>query len=258
MNSLPKSYSQIARKITGYCGTFPPSMELKPGSVGRFVDGSLVKEGDLSQYPGFKRTNHRIGDDPSGESTQIWMTSGVRMETVDAKAEISAGAGGARVRMRFEGADDAIIICKDGHIRSFSDGRAIKDYVWQLFGKHKWDRDAVLVTEVFQAAAAWILIATDRNQAQEVGVAAPLALMASPLELLKSIAGSASLDFSSSGGRSTSFISALQSTCTPLFKAIRIKRIALFGSHFDYVKKGPDPRFEEATPVEVLLTTSTN
>jgi hypothetical protein len=245
MSSLPKSYSRIARAITGYCGTYPPSLPLQPGTVGLIDDGSFVREGDFSQYPDVSPNSYPIIDETSGESTQIWMTKGVSLEKVGAEVAAPANAADAKIKMSFKDADDAVIVCKDPHFRSFSDVRAVKNHVWKLWGEGKWDRQNILVTEVFQVASAWIFIATGGNQTAEVGASAPLALAASPLAILKAVAGSAALNLSTDASRSSSSITELQSTCTPLFKAVRISRTAIFGSKIDYVK-GSDPRFEEA------------
>ena len=92
------------------------------------------------------------------------MTKGVSLEKVGAEVAAPANAADAKIKMSFQGADDAVIVCKDPHFRSFSDVRAVKNHVWKLWGEGKWDRQNILVTEVFQAASAWIFLATGGNQ----------------------------------------------------------------------------------------------
>jgi hypothetical protein len=245
MNSLPKSYVRIARNITSYCGTYPPSLPLQPGTVGLLDDGAFVREGEFNQYPGVKADSYPIRNEAGSDSTQVWMTEGVSLEKIDAKVKAPADAAEVKLKVSFQGADEAVIVCKDPHFLSFVDVRAVKNRIWDLWSARQWDRQNILVTEVYRAAAAWIFIATGSDQTAEIAASAPLALTASPLAILKAVGGDASLNFSSDTSRSSSSITELRSTCTPLFKAIRISRTAIFGSKVSYVK-GADPRFEEA------------
>ena len=246
MNSLPKSYVKIAQKITSYCGAYPPSLPLQPGTVGLLAEGTFVREGEFNQYPGVEAGSYPIRNEATGDSTQVWMTEGVSLEKIGAKVKAPADTAEAKLKVSFRGADDAVIVCKDPHYVSFVDVRAVKNHVWELWNTRQWDRQNILVTEVFQASAAWIFFATGSNQTAEIGASAPLALAASPLAMLKALAGDASLNFSTDTSRSSSSITELRSTCTPLFKAVRISRTAIFGSKVDYVK-GIDPRFEDAS-----------
>ena len=107
MVNLPKSYIRVARDITGYWGTYPPSLELKPAVIGRVLDGMFVKEGLLSQFPGYNPKTHADQEEPERNSVSLWNTRHVSMNVFGVDGSAPAGNASAGIRMQFGAANEA-------------------------------------------------------------------------------------------------------------------------------------------------------
>lgn len=247
MATLPKAYMRVAKEITGYWGTYLPSMELEPGTIGRVVDGIFVKEGRLDQFPGFDPAVHSVQEEAERDPVSLWNTRHVSLNVLSADASLPAGAGSGGIRMQFGGANEAAIICSGNTYRSFTNLRAVKELMEQLLEDKKWDRDQCVVTEVLATRKAWICFSTGKDQAAELHLSGPVAPGAmDPLGVLKAAAGQASLMASSSNSEAAGYSTTLPNGGTPLFRAIK------FSSGFNPFKaatpqylKGGESAFEE-------------
>jgi hypothetical protein len=227
MSDLPKSYMRIARDITGYWGTYLPSLELRVGSIGRRVDGVFVREGHLSRYPAYSTAKIDIDDRPGRGPTVVWATRSVRMEVLNAEAKAPGEVATGGVRLNFGGANEAAIICNTPREQYFADTLAIKELMWQLRKKGEWDDALCVVTGLVSVGSAWICFATESGQAAEIKATAPLALPGDPTAALSALSGSASLEASHSAATSSAFCASLPSGGTPLFRALKFNRLWL-------------------------------
>ena len=87
MSDLPKSYMRVARNLTGYWGSYLPSLELQLGTIGKRDGGIFIKQGHLSRFAGYNSAEYGIDDQPRSDATVFWATKSVRAEVlkVDAK-----------------------------------------------------------------------------------------------------------------------------------------------------------------------------
>jgi hypothetical protein len=224
VGTLPKAYMRVAREITGYWGTYLPSLQLEPGVMGRVVEGIFVKEGHLSQLPGFDPALHAVTEEAQRDPVSLWNTRHVSLNVLGVDASLPAGAGSAGIRLRFGAANEAAIICNGNAYRSFANLRAVKELMQQLLENGKWDRGQVMVTEVLATQKAWICFSTGKDQTAELHASAPLAPGADPLGLLRAAAGQVHLVASAANEQAAGYSTTLPNGGTPLFRAIQFRR----------------------------------
>jgi hypothetical protein len=215
---------RVAKEITGYWGTYLPSMEMEPGVIGRVVGGLFVKEGHLNQFPGFNLALHSVQEEAEHNSVSLWNTRHVSLRVIGVDASMPANGGSAGIRMQFGAANEAAIICNGNAYRSFADLRVVKELMQQLLESEKWDRDQCVVTEVLATKKAWICFSTAKDQTAELHAAAPLVPGADPLGVLKAAAGQANLIASSTNSEAAGYSTTLPNGGTPLFRAIKFRR----------------------------------
>jgi hypothetical protein len=220
MNNLPKSYVNVVRDITGHWGTYPPSIKLEPGMVGRAVNGVFVEEGNLSQFAGFDPTIHAVNEKANDDTESRWATSSVRIEMLGAKSKVSAIPTRLRMKVQFGRASEALIVCKGAKFESFANLEAVKELMRTLRENDEWDRELCVVTHVFAVKSALIFFSTDKGQSAEVEASGAFTLAFEPLAVLQASAN-ASLVASSKSEQFAGFFTALPSGGTPLFMAIR-------------------------------------
>jgi hypothetical protein len=247
MTDLPRSYMKVARAITGYWGTYLPSLDLKLGTIGRQVGGVFVKEGHISRFPEYEPALFSIDDVEQKAPTAVWNTSSVRMETLQVQADAPGKVVSAGVRLTFGAADEAAIICNIVREQSFSDLLALKDLMRRLYDQGRWDKDLCVVTEIISVASAWICFATASGQSAEIKASAPLSLPGDPLAALAAISGKGSLTASMDAKASSAFCATLPDGGTPLFRAMRFNQrlFGLLDPEIAYVRGGSS-EFEEA------------
>jgi hypothetical protein len=245
MANLPKAYIRIARDITGYWGTYLPSVTIAPGMLGPRVDGAFVRESDIRHCKGFDPKNHAVQEQPDGDPVNFWTTKNVATEVLGVDADVKVAKAG--VKLRFNGANEAAIVCYGARLSSFVDLRSIKDLMWQLLREDSWDKAHCLVTEVWTVDSAFICFATERGQEAEIGASVPFVLPVLPLAALASLGGKATLSASASGSQMAGFYAQLSSGATPLFRAIRFRQGWLdpAPTGIEYFTKAPDTHFEE-------------
>ena len=149
MASLPTKYMRVARNLTGYWGAYPPSAQMEPGMIGRSVDGVFVREGHLKTKPGWDANRLKIEKQRNFEAVTTWTTHNVAMTVVGAHVNAPGGAANGAVRVRFGGADEAVIICNGPLLWSFTDQDAVRGFMRELFDGGQWkDVGLCVVTEV--------------------------------------------------------------------------------------------------------------
>jgi len=239
---------RVTREITGYWGTYLPSLELEPGIIGRVVDGVLVKEGLLSQYPGYDPAIHAVREEAQREPVSLWNTRHVTLKVFGGDASLPGGAGSGSIRMQFGGANEATIICNGNAYRAFADLRAVKAFMEQLLQDGKWDREQCIVTEVLVSQKAWICFSTGKDQTAELQLASPLVPGADPLGVLKAAAGHANLTASWANSQAAGYSTTLPNGGTPLFRALQFRRDWFNPLHSrpQYLKGGESPMEEPA------------
>jgi hypothetical protein len=255
---LPRQYIRVARDITGYWGAYPPSYPLSPGMIGRpdKKNGAFIREDYLKNMPGYNPVAHAVEDNAAGpDPVSVWTTKGVSMKALGADVATPGLPASGKIQVHFGAQNEAAIICNGNLYRAFSSLRAVKELMFDLLDKKKWDRGQCLVTEVLVAKAAWIFYATEKDQIAEIRGSAPLDLSKSalPIDALKELAGKANLVVSFSGVRSGGITSSLSEGGTPLFRAIQFKKegpIYRRRTTIDYLK-GADSAFEEPAFGEV-------
>ena len=250
--NLPKSYIKVALGITGYFGTYLPSLRLEPGTIFRISDGVPVREAHLDHFPEFQRDQFPLNDQPESQSTAIWNTQSVQMDVINVQAQGPANVAGGAVRLRFGRANEAAIICNAVRYQAFADVLKLRALLRQLRRQNQWDDALCVVTEVVHVSSAWICFSTAANQEARISANAPLALPADPTGALAKLAGSASVEASHEHADSSAFCSTLPDGGTPLFQALRFNRsfLNLFGTlepKLDFSRSEPDgpPEFEE-------------
>ncbi len=247
MTVLPKAYMRIARELTGYWGTYLPSLALEPGTIGRKRDGVFIKEGHVQNLAGYDRKRHIAEKDPPGNPVNVWTTNNVRLDVLGASASAPVADASGRIRLRFGGANEAAIICNGASHWSFAELRHVKELMVELARGDAWDKDQIVVTEVMVVSSAWICFATEKDQTAEIKASAALALPGDPIAALEAIEGKASLEASAGGRQSAGYTTTLPEGGTPLFQAIGFKRSwwPFRQDRIDYTKKSGSTVFEE-------------
>jgi hypothetical protein len=219
--NLPKSYIRVAREITGFWGTYLPSVDMAPGMIGRSVNGVFERETELSRRLGFDRSKHAVQEQATGDPVNVWTSRNVSMEVIGGSANVKVAD--AAVRFRFNAASEAAIVCYGAREASFVDLQEVKDFMWELRESGEWKKGQCLVTEVMRVDAAFICFSTERGQEAEIKGSTPFALPVTPVALLGSLAGKATLEASSRDAQVSGFYTGLPSGGTPLFRAIQFK-----------------------------------
>jgi hypothetical protein len=224
MVNLPKSYIRVARDITGYWGTYPPSLELKPGVIGRVLDGMFVKEGLLSQFPGYNPKTHADQEEPERNSVSLWNTRHVSMNVFGVDGSAPAANASAGIRMQFGAANEAAIICIGNAYRSFVNLGVVKSLMMKLLEDQEWDRGQCIVTEVLATKKAWICFSTAKDQTAELHASTSLIPGVDPLGILKAAGGHAEFIASTANSEAAGYKISLPDGGTPLFRAIQFRR----------------------------------
>ena len=221
MPELPRSYMRVARDISGYWGTYLPSLRLEPGTIGLIVDGVLKRESHLSHFADYHPADFVIDDQPRKEPTVVWTTRSVQMDVVEVQGSAPGQVASGGVRVRFGAANEAAIICNAPRERAYADLIKLKELMRHLRERQLWDDGYCVVTEVVDVNSAWICFSTDAGQQAEIRAKAPLALPGDPTAALAALSGSGELAASHSASKSSAFLSSLPDGGTPLFRAIR-------------------------------------
>jgi hypothetical protein len=247
VSDLPKAYMRVARNITGYWGTYLPTLNLQLGMIGRRSNGIFIREGHLSQYPGYSTSGFELDDNRRDEQTVVWNTQSVRMELLDADANALGKVASAGVRLSFGAANEAAIICRGPREQSFADLLAIKDLMWQLRKSGNWDDELCVVTDLVWVESAWICFSTASGQSAEIKAKGPVGIPGDPTAVLSALSGSASVEAIHTNAKSSAFCATLLSGGTPLFRAIKfnMRWLGLLNPELALVR-GPDEAFEEA------------
>ena len=224
METLPKSYMRVVRKLTGYWGTYLPSRELAPGMIGSVLDGIFVKEGHLSQFPGFDPLAHSVQEESESDPVSLWNTRHVSMNVFGVNASLTTGGETAGLRMQFGGANEAAIICNGTIYRSFANLRAVKELMLQLLEHKKWDRDQCIITEVLYAKKAWICFSTGKDQTAELHASVALVPGMDALGMFKGAGGQVNLIAASTNALAAGYSTTLPNGGTPLFRALKFQR----------------------------------
>jgi hypothetical protein len=219
MADLPKAYMNVTRALTGYWGTYLPTLKLAPGMLGVLDNGVFVKNGHIDSFKEYDPSAYPIVEQPTDDAVTRWTTKAVSMEVVG--GGVAAAGAEAKVRLHFGQANEAAIICNGMRTSSYDDTGQIKTLLRSLLAAGKWDVELCLVTDVVIADTAWICFSTDRNQSADITAAAPLSLPVDPIGALKVIAGNGKLEASLSAAKTSAFCATLRSGGTPLFRAIR-------------------------------------
>lgn len=246
MTSLPTEYMRVARDITGYWGTYPLSKKLTPGMVGIEKDGVFIEESNLSRFKGYDPKKIHMGPSDDVDSNSVWLSQNVRVEVLGAQASTPGIQAKTNVKLHFDAANKAAIICNGLSGVRFADIIVVKEFLRKLRDENLWSMEYCLITEVLTTKSGHVLFSTDKNQVAELTTSAELSLPTVPVEILKAIAPSASISGKSNEQRSASFWSDIKDGGTPLFRALKFNKnfFGLGGEKIDYVK-GNSNEFEE-------------
>lgn len=252
MTELPTTYVRVARQLTGYWGTYLPSIPLAPGDVGRNRRGVFVREGRLANFAGFDPVRHGTEEQEAGSPGTVWKSDDVETGSLGGDLSLPAAAGGGSIQLKFGSANEAAILCKNARSWSFSDLLAVKELMRALRLSKVWDdTELCLVTEVMRVDWGWIGFSTDANQVAEIKLNAKVPAVPIPgLEALEAVAASGSISASWQKEHSAGWHSEVQSGGTPLFRAIQFVPGWPFGlgaEKLDYAKGvvGGNAVFEE-------------
>ena len=219
MTNLPKSYIKVLRDLTTHWGTYPPSITLEPGAVGRVVDGVFIKEGHISQFAGFDATKHAVNETLNDDTESRWATSSVKIEMIEAEGKVSAIPTTLRMKVQFGRASEALLVFMGASIRAFTNLEAVKELMRSLRQNGAWDPELCIVTQVFAVKSALIFFSTDKGQNAEVEASGTFALPFDPFAVLQASVNTRLAAFSKST-QFAGFFTALPSGGTPLFMAI--------------------------------------
>jgi hypothetical protein len=243
MAPLPVSYMKAVRDITGYWGAYPLAQELSPGAYGRRVQGVFTADGELSDFPGYDAAAFGTSEAPVRSPADAWMSEGASVEQLAVTAGGPALPVAAGLRLRFTRAEQAAFACRNGRQWAFENLRRVKDHLIWLYHEGKWDARDILVTHVMKTDAAWLFYSSQSGQSVDLSVSVTPG-PAAAAELLKAAVGSGKVEIGYGGLASSGYSSVIDGPATPLFQAIRIKRIPR--AHADIVVKGAGD-FDDAT-----------
>lgn len=218
---LPKNYMKVTRELTGYWGTYLPTVHLEPGMLGEVADGVFSSRGNVSKFAAYRAGTFPVIEQRTDGAVTHWTTKSVSMEVFGASASAPADIAKGGVRLRFGAANEAAIICNGMRSASYDDIGAIKDLLRQLREDGEWDDDICLITDVVVVDSAWLCFSTDAGQAADITASSPLALPAAAVEALPLLGGKADISAAVTATKSSAICTNLPAGGTPLFRAIR-------------------------------------
>ncbi|GEM_PF-6126625 len=241
MTALPVSYMKAIRHLTGFWAAYPLSQELAPGAYGRRVEGRFVADGHLSDLPGWDPDALATAQAPARAPADAWLSDGVSVERLAVSADGPALPAAGRIRLRFSQAEQAAFACRNGREWAFAGLRRVKEHLIRLYRDGHWDHRDILITHVLRTDAAWLFYSSRSGQSVDLGVSVAPG-PAAAADLLKAAIGGGDAEIGYSGVASSGYSSTLNGPATPLFQAIRIRRVPAVSA--EIVVKGAGP-FEE-------------
>jgi hypothetical protein len=241
MTELPRSYTKVVRRITGYWGAFPLGQDLAPGMVGRKEDTTFVRDSWLADYPGYDPDSFAAPPPEQRIGVDAWVGEGVRVDGTGVDAGGGALPVAGRFRLSFSGANEGAVVCRGIRDWSFQNPRLVKQHVVDLYKNDQWDRRNILVMNVMLTDAAWVMVSSGSGQSVELSVSGALAPAGAP-ELLKAALGDASLDLTHLASATVGYSATLPEGGSPLFQAVRLRRFPRLEPRFT---KGSDGVFTE-------------
>ena len=224
MNS--RSYSEAVREATGWWGTFPLDLPLKVGDIVEMnQEGFIVRVGSLLNWPGWGAAMP-IDSEPV-TAANSWSRHAAKNCLAAAQGGVAAVDGSARgaIQVLFSQEAGFLLDYFGGKYLRLRDVTAAKRAVLGLAKNGEWDIKNVLVSEVFEASPATVLVSSARNVRIELS-----ARVTVPADLKAVNLSDPQFSFSVSSADEGVYHS-VSKVAYPLYHCIKI-RATWFGGHF--------------------------
>jgi hypothetical protein len=242
--TLDAEYVQAVKDATGYWGSSPPNLRVRPGTIGIVENGIFSPQDHLENIQGVNPEALRLDDQESPPNTIVRMSNRVRWSTIKAKgaAPIGSVPVGAKVSVKFEADRQVVVACSAARVRNFARLALVRDEVRKLDDLDKWQKGWAFVTDVYETDHLRILFSskTGGNVLLEVS-----ALIPAPIAGGSTIFASPGIKFGAGTNSHGVETDEIEATCTPLFHASIFRRWAHIPGTKGLRPLGPEDQFPE-------------
>lgn len=235
MEAYIKTYLAHMHKRFLYRATWLPQREMKVGQVGRFQDGKWTVEGTLNSFEiDFEVSQHAVEGNMEFTS-EGGVNISKRLKGGSAQALANVANANADITIDFGKKNTIVFKANDLVHHQLKNKILLNDQILALFKAGRWKKDYLIVSEVYEAATATIIISSGANAKIELNVSGDVGLEALDL-------ADAKLGLKVARNNNIGVQVIAESKLTPLYNVIGVRK-SFFGSA-DLVSRGSEDIFE--------------
>ncbi|MEM6700885.1 MAG: hypothetical protein AAF599_20955 [Bacteroidota bacterium] len=205
-----------------YRATWMPQRKMEVGQIGRFDNRKWTKEGSLADLGIEIHTSSHSVDGNMEFTSEGGVSIGTRLKGGSAQVLQHLADANADVVVDFS-KENAIVFKANNVIHHQLDKKILlKDKILALWKEGRWDKDYLIVSEVFEAATTTIMVSSGSNAKIELNATGDIGGKALDL-------ADASLGFKVANNKNIGVQVIAASKLTPLYNVIGIRK-SLFGS----------------------------
>lgn len=236
MEAFVKTYLAQMNKRFLYRATWLPQRKMEVGQIGRFHDRKWTVEGSLTDLGIEFETSSNPVEGNMEFTSEGGVTIGTKLK--GGSAEVISGVANAEADVTIDFGKENAIVFKANNVTHHQLEKKIllKDEIIRLWKEGKWEKDYLIVSEVFEADTATLIISGGSNAKIELNATGDI--------------GGKSFDLADAGlglqvGNNNNIGVQLiaQSNLTPLYNVIGIRK-SWFGKA-DLVARSVEDVFEE-------------
>ncbi len=212
--ALGSRYTRRLRDLSGYWGTWEPTVPIEVGTIGVLDGKVLVPVRHISALPGLDAGLPATVLEK--RKVRAAWRSGVSWDS-SAGVHASAPAAKASVEFHFTRGLSLLLVIADADYRAFSDIRTAARIILAQYREGNWCSGDILVTHVVEAARVTAMVAEEEGGS--VALSANVAPGALPLDWLADAGVRAQVARESGIG-----FSCYAARATPLFRAVQLNR----------------------------------
>jgi hypothetical protein len=212
--ALGSRYTRGLRALSGYWGTWEPTVPIKVGTIGTLDGRVLIPTGHLSALPGLATgipatTLERRKVRAAWRRGVSWSSGG----------EVNASVPGANatIELHFMKGLSFLLTVAGADYRAFNDLRTVARVVLSQYKENNWNPDDILITHVVEAPHVTVIVSGESGGG--VTIAADVVPEFFRLEWLADAAAAIKVSHEKGVG-----FSCYAARATPLYRAIQLDR----------------------------------